>query len=127
MVAAFCAAAGLHNSSEDTGYSGKVETGGNGDDICDDIGDASYDNQRVATVLIELLQKLTIDAPGLLPNNPLGTRYDLDAVDMTAEDYLIALAQKRHQGDIERTARQMLTDFRKGALGAIALEVRPEM
>jgi len=30
------------------------------------------------------------------------------------------LAQKRHQGDVERTARQMLTDFRKGALGAIA-------
>ena len=56
-----------------------------------------------------------------------GTRYDLDAVDMTAEDYLIALAQKRHQGDVERTARQMLTDFRKGALGAIALEVRPEI
>lgn len=95
--------------------------------ICDDIGDASYDNQRVATVLIELLQQLAINSPTLLPNNPLGTRYNLDAVDITAEDYLIALAQKRHQGDVERTARQMLTDFRKGALGAIALEVPPEI
>ncbi len=93
--------------------------------ICDDIGDASYDNQRVATVLIELLQQLAITSPDLLPNNPLGTRYDLEAVEMTAEDYLIALAQKRHAGDVERTARQMLTDFRKGALGAIALEVPP--
>ncbi|WP_009631642.1 ribosome biogenesis GTPase YlqF [Synechocystis sp. PCC 7509] len=95
--------------------------------ICDDIGDASYDNQRVATVLIELLQQLAINSPVFLPNNPLLTRYDLDFAEMTAEDYLIALAQKRHQGDIERTARQMLTDFRKGALGAIALEAPPEI
>jgi ribosome biogenesis GTPase A len=26
--------------------------------ICDDIGDASYDNQRIATALVELLQDL---------------------------------------------------------------------
>ncbi len=95
--------------------------------ICNDIGDASYDNQRVAIVLIELLQQLAINSTDLLPNNPLLARYDLDFADMTAEDYLIALAQKRHQGDVERTARQMLTDFRKGALGAIALEVPPKI
>ncbi len=94
--------------------------------ICDDIGDASYDNQRVAIVLIDLLQQLAISSANLLPSNPLYARYDLDFADMTAEDYLVALAQKRHQGDVERTARQMLTDFRKGALGAIALEVPPE-
>ncbi len=94
--------------------------------ICDDIGDASYDNQRVAIVLIDLLQKLAINSANLLPNNPLHTRYNLDFAEMTAEDYLVALAQKRHQGDVERTARQMLTDFRKGALGAIALELPPE-
>ncbi len=95
--------------------------------ICNDIGDASYDNQRVATVLIDLLQQLTINHPDLFPNNPLLARYDLDFADMTAEDYLVALAQKRHQGDVERTARQLLTDFRKGALGATSLEVPPEI
>ncbi len=95
--------------------------------ICDDIGDASYDNQRVAIVLIELLQQLAINSTDLLPSNPLLARYDLDYAAMTAEDYLVALAQKRHQGDVERTARQLLTDFRKGALGAIALEVPPEI
>lgn len=95
--------------------------------ICDDIGDASYDNQRVAIVLIDLLQQLALNSANLLPSNPLYARYDLDFADMTAEDYLVALAQKRHQGDVERTARQMLTDFRKGALGAIALEVPPEI
>jgi ribosome biogenesis GTPase A len=95
--------------------------------ICNDIGDASYNNQLVAIVLIELLQQLAVNSPGWLPNNPLHTRYDLDYAGMTAEDYLLALAQKRHQGDVERTARQMLTDFRKGALGAIALETPPEV
>ncbi|MGK7901746.1 MAG: hypothetical protein AB4352_10090 [Hormoscilla sp.] len=29
---------------------------------------------------------------------------------------LYALAQLRYQGDVERTARQLLTDFRKGQL-----------
>ncbi|KJH71908.1 ribosome biogenesis GTPase YlqF [Aliterella atlantica] len=93
--------------------------------ICDDIGDAAYDNQRVAIALINLLQQLGETAADFLPHNPLYTRYELDAVTMTAEDYLHALAEKRHKGDVERTARQLLTDFRKGALGAIALEVPP--
>ncbi|MEB3885210.1 ribosome biogenesis GTPase YlqF, partial [Lyngbya sp. CCY1209] len=30
------------------------------------------------------------------------------------------------QGDRERAARQLLNDFRKGLLGAIALEVPPD-
>lgn len=93
--------------------------------ICDDIGDAAYDNQRVAIALIDLLQQLGENSAEFLPNNPLHTRYELDAATMTAEDYLLALAEKRHKGDAERTARQLLTDFRKGALGAIALEVPP--
>lgn len=92
--------------------------------ICDDIGDAAYDNQRVAIALIDLLQQLGETAAEFLPHNPLYSRYELDAATMTAEDYLHALAE-RHKGDVERTARQLLTDFRKGALGAIALEVPP--
>jgi len=35
------------------------------------------------------------------------------------------LAQQRNQGDVERTARQLLTDFRKGLLGATLLELPP--
>ncbi len=93
--------------------------------ICDDIGDASYDNQRVATALVDLLKQLDAEAPDLLPENPLQSRYELDHTDLTSEDYLVALAERRNQGDVERTARQLLTDFRKGLLGAIALELPP--
>lgn len=93
--------------------------------ICDDIGDASYDNQRVAATLVDLLKQLEATTPNLLPENPLQSRYKLDPTSFTSEDYLHTLAEHRNQGDVERTARQLLTDFRKGLLGAIPLELPP--
>jgi ribosome biogenesis GTPase A len=94
--------------------------------ICDDIGEASYDNQRVAVALIEFLKELDSTAQsGLLPESPLKTRYELDPTSLTGEDYLHALASDRHQGNVERTARELLNDFRKGLLGAIPLELPP--
>lgn len=93
--------------------------------ICDDIGDASYDNQRIAAALVDLLNELGATAGELLPQNPLHSRYELDPTIFTGEDYLPALAERRNQGDVERTARQLLTDFRKGLLGATLLEVPP--
>ena len=92
--------------------------------ICDDIGDASYDNQRVAATLVDLLKNLAANStPDVLPENPLFSRYELDPIPVMGEEYLHALAELRYQGDVERTARQLLTDFRKGLLGAIALEL----
>ena len=92
--------------------------------ICDDIGDASYDNQRVAATLVDLLKQLDATA-AISPENPLHLRYQLDPTPVTGEDYLHNLAEYRNQGDVERTARHLLTDFRKGLLGAIALELPP--
>ncbi len=94
--------------------------------ICDDIGDASYDNQRVAATLVDLLKNLAAtSAPNILPKNPLLSRYEFEPATVTGEEYLHTLAERRYQGDVERTARQLLTDFRKGFLGAIALELPP--
>jgi len=94
--------------------------------ICDDIGDASYDNQRVAAALVGLLKNLAATStPDVLPENPLLGRYQLDPTTVTGEEYLHVLAEQRYQGDVERTARQLLTDFRKGFLGAVPLELPP--
>jgi ribosome biogenesis GTPase A len=94
--------------------------------ICDDIGEASYDNQRVAAILVELLKDLDeTTKSGLIPESALKSRYELDPTSFTGEDYLHALAGDRHQGNVERTARQLLNDFRKGLLGAIPLELPP--
>lgn len=94
--------------------------------ICDDIGEAAYDNQRVAAALIDRLNYLQAEAPEGMPEAPLQTRYALSSSELTGESYLETLAEQRYQGDIERVARQVLNDFRKGILGAIALEYPPE-
>ncbi|RMF22988.1 MAG: ribosome biogenesis GTPase YlqF [Cyanobacteria bacterium J083] len=84
--------------------------------ICDDIGDAAYDNQRVAASLVDFLAELKLKS--LLQN-----RYDLAATAMTGEDYIQQLSVARYQNDKERAARQILNDFRTGLIGKIALEV----
>ncbi|MGA9382968.1 MAG: ribosome biogenesis GTPase YlqF [Phormidium sp.] len=93
--------------------------------ICEDIGEASYDNQRVAAELVELLNYLGDVAANVLPGSPLQSRYGFDAHECTGEDYLVTLAKERNQGDVERTARQLLNDFRKGLMGTIPLELPP--
>ncbi|MEB3828290.1 ribosome biogenesis GTPase YlqF [Phormidium sp. CCY1219] len=93
--------------------------------ICDDIGEAAYDNQRVAAGMVEILGEIEVVGEGWVPSQPLRSRYELDPTTMSAEDYLHALAESRFQGDVERTARQLLTDFRKGLLGQIPLELPP--
>ena len=86
--------------------------------ICEDIGEASYENLQVATVLIELLQDFNLQ-------HLLVSRYQLEFTALSGDVYLQELADYRNKGDIERTARQMLNDFRKGLLGNIALELPP--
>ena len=95
--------------------------------ICDDIGTAAYENQLVATALIELIQELGAcdPKPGFLPDQILQNRYQLDPTSITAADYLATAAEQRHQGDLERMAQQILNDFRKGLLGKVTLELPP--
>ncbi|MGP1385855.1 MAG: ribosome biogenesis GTPase YlqF [Thainema sp.] len=92
--------------------------------LCDDIGEAAYDNQRVAAALIEQIKALQARAEWM-PPDVLRSRYELDSTDLTGESYLAELAEQKYQGDVERVARQLLNDFRKGTLGAIALELPP--
>jgi ribosome biogenesis GTPase A len=93
--------------------------------ICDDIGEASYDNQRVAASLIDLLRQVQMDASDLPLLEAVRSRYGVDPGEMTGESYIRALGEQRYQNDIERGARQLLNDFRKGILGAIPLELPP--
>ncbi len=86
--------------------------------ICDDIGEASYDNQRVAVAFVELLQELNF-------TEALESRYQLNPDHLSGEEYLDKLAQFSYKGDEERTACQLLNDFRKGLLGAIPLDLPP--
>jgi ribosome biogenesis GTPase A len=95
--------------------------------ICDDIGEASYDNQLVAAALVDILNEQQETASDLIPKHPLLSRYDLDSIIYTGDAYLQALAEHRYTGDVERAARQLITDFRKGLLGTISLDLPPKI
>jgi ribosome biogenesis GTPase A len=86
--------------------------------ICEDIGEASYDNQLITSALIDLLVNLGFP-------EVLQSRYHLDPIDMTSEDYLFQVGETNYKGDRERAAVQILNDFRKGLMGPIPLEFPP--
>lgn len=86
--------------------------------ICEDIGNAAYDNQQVAGVLVDFLVELNFEAI-------LRSRYNIDPLDMTGEEYIQTLGHKCYQGDVERASRQLLNDFRKGLMGCVPLELPP--
>ena len=86
--------------------------------ICEDIGEASYDNQRVAAAMVDLLVELGF-------GTALKSRYKLDPLSITGESYVYDLANNLYKGDKERVARQLLNDFRTGLIGSIPLEFIP--
>jgi ribosome biogenesis GTPase A len=94
--------------------------------ICEDIGEASYDNQLVAAGLVDLLTYLDATSNGLVSASILKSRYHLDVQSMTGEEYIAEVANCRLKGDVERVSRQMLNDFRTGLLGHIPLELPPQ-
>lgn len=93
--------------------------------ICDDIGEASYDNQRITAAFIDLLKPLVADLPDLNLMQTFEERYGVAPTHLTGESYIEALAAHKYQNDAERAARQLLNDFRKGILGPIPLELPP--
>ncbi len=96
--------------------------------LCDDIGTASYDNQRVAANLVEQLKTLQkVTGGSVVPEHLLRDRYNVDEWDGTGEDYLITMGDTKYQGDVERAARKLLQDFRKGVLGPVPLEIPPTL
>ncbi|NEP63188.1 MAG: ribosome biogenesis GTPase YlqF, partial [Symploca sp. SIO2G7] len=97
--------------------------------ICDDIGDAAYDTQRVAAAFVDLIKTLDErDGQGRY-HSAIASRYEISLASetnkvYTGESYLAILAH-RHNDDLERAARQLLNDFRKGNLGNLVLEFPP--
>ncbi|MDB9315570.1 ribosome biogenesis GTPase YlqF [Spirulina sp. CS-785/01] len=84
--------------------------------ICEDIGEAAYDNQRVAAILVDLLVDLGY-------GEILKSRYGLDPMTGTGENFVEQLACDRYKNDKERVAVLLLNDFRKGNMGQIPLEL----
>ncbi|MGF1575659.1 MAG: ribosome biogenesis GTPase YlqF [Cyanophyceae cyanobacterium] len=100
--------------------------------ICDDIGGGAYAPEAAAAALLEWipapvrlerynLDDSRLDAPSPRQQDAAHPRWE------TGEQWLYHLAEDRYQGDQNRTAQQILKDFRKGSLGLIGLEDPPAL
>lgn len=94
--------------------------------FCDDIGQAAYDRQITAGLMIDELKQITDKCPGYFHLDKLAHRFKVDPLEVTGEEFVYLAAQKLYNGDAERTAVRLLTEFRSGALGPVALE-SPDM
>lgn len=93
--------------------------------ICDDIGQAAYDNQSIAASFVDLFTSCETIDPAVSYMTALANRYGVTVEDRTGELYLQQVADTRYQGDCERAARSLLRDYRVGNLGNLPLEWPP--
>ena len=89
--------------------------------MCGRIGQASYDERRVAEALLMELRSSNY-APGAAKR--IHEKYGL-SLDADPDMFLAALADQRYDGDDARAAVAVLGDFRSGRLGNVALEGPP--
>ena len=90
--------------------------------ICDDIGQAAYDHEPVAQALLQHLATLTSPHVAQPPTRLLAGRYGITAEPRSPHRWLQAAADEHTSGCTARMAQRLLDDFRKGHLGAIALQ-----
>ena len=96
--------------------------------LCDDIGQAAYDNEAAALAFIQLLELLRAHAAAGVPEGLLEQRYGIPLGELAngapdVENWLAAAAERHTSGDSLRMATKLLDDFRCSRLGAIALEL----
>jgi ribosome biogenesis GTPase A len=96
--------------------------------LCDDIGQAAYDNEAAALAFLQLLTLLEAQpaagvAPGLVEKRYGIALEALAGGGPDVEGWLAAAAARHTSGDSLRMATKVLDDFRCARLGAIALEL----
>ena len=96
--------------------------------LCDDIGQAAYDGELVAQAFLQLLIALQRQPASGVSLKMVEGRYGIQVSGETADPaYWLEAAAVRHtSGDTARMAQRLLDDFRKSALGSIALELPAE-
>ncbi|KAJ9171960.1 hypothetical protein P3X46_015254 [Hevea brasiliensis] len=88
--------------------------------ICDDIGERSYDVADVAAILVQMLTMIPSVGVKTLHN-----RYKIDVDGHNGRIFIQKLAFHLFNGDTHQAGFRMLSDFRKGKFGWVALERPP--
>ncbi|XP_051142605.1 DAR GTPase 3, chloroplastic isoform X2 [Andrographis paniculata] len=89
--------------------------------ICDDIGERSYDVSEVAAILVQILARLP--AVGY---KAIQDRYKIEADGCVGKTFVHKLGLQLFNGDAHQAAFRILSDFRKGKFGWVALERPPK-
>nr|CAD1818125.1 unnamed protein product [Ananas comosus var. bracteatus] len=88
--------------------------------ICDDIGERSYDVADVAAILVQMLARIPT-----VGSEALCSRYRIDVDGRCGKTFIEKLSLQLFNGDVSQAAFRVLTDFRKGKFGWVALERPP--
>ena len=93
--------------------------------ICDDIGQAAYDTEKVAIHFMNLLEKLKDSKAAGIHSMCLEKRYGIFFNESNRDKslWLLSAAERHTSGDINRMSQRLLDDFRKSLLGNISLEL----
>lgn len=93
--------------------------------LCDDIGQAAYDGELVAQAFLHQLRALESETASGVALPVLEGRYGTPLSGATEDPalWLEAVAERHTSSDTARMAQRLLDDFRKSALGSIALEL----
>ena len=93
--------------------------------LCDDIGQAAYDGELVAQAFLRQLRALEPAGASGVALSVLESRYGTALAGATDDPalWLEAVAERHTSSDTARMAQRLLDDFRKSALGSIALEL----
>ncbi len=93
--------------------------------LCDDIGQAAYDGELVAQAFLCLLAALEQRQGSGVSLPLLESRYGIPLAGDTADPalWMQAAAERHTSADTARMSQRLMDDFRKSALGSIALEL----
>jgi ribosome biogenesis GTPase A len=89
--------------------------------LCDDIGQAAYDDEAVALAFLDLVARLAGHPSAGVAPGVLRQRYGVEDAD--PDPWLTAAALRHTSGDRGRMATRVLDDFRCSRLGPISLEL----
>jgi len=102
--------------------------------MCNDISQAAYDVHEAGVALVDELLQAWKRRPSYVPVENLRRRYGVDphywgtdSANATGEFYMNQLAFKCFSGDINSAAGRLLSDFQKGRLGKVTLEIPPPL
>tara|TARA_B100000700_G_C15036024_1_gene852868 strand:+ start:2043 stop:2906 length:864 start_codon:yes stop_codon:yes gene_type:complete len=94
--------------------------------FCDDIGQAAYDAESVATSFLSLLIKLQSNPANGIQTSLIENKYgeELFNKKLKVYEWLKITAIRHTSGNTQRMAQRILDDFRKSSLGQISLEIQ---